>query len=96
MNTTECLNCDTCVELDYTDNMSDEIRPKEYTLIFRFKPCPECNFVTVLEYEVNWRHTLRASEEASNDLIPDKSKEEWMCQRDTVNNISKWKEGDEQ
>jgi hypothetical protein len=96
MNTTECLNCNTRVEIDYTDNMDDEILPNEHTLMFHFKPCPECNFVTVLEYEVNWRYTLRASEEASNELIRDKSKEEWMCQRETMNNISKWKEGDEQ
>ena len=96
MNTTNCLNCNTCVELDHIDNMDAEIRPKEYTLMFYFKPCPECNFVTVLDYEINWQYTMRASEDASNELIQDKSKEEWMCQVLSGFEVDKWTPGDEE
>ena len=83
------------MELDYTDNMSDHLFPDEDAITLHFHPC-SCGFVTVLESLADWRWTLQASEEASNELIHDRTKEGWMCQRQTMNHISKWTEGDEE
>lgn len=75
--------------------MSDFLFPDEETITFHFKPCV-CGFVTVLEYLANWRYTLQSSEDASNELIHDRTKEGWMCQRNSVIDIDKWTEGDEE
>ena len=97
MKTTDCLNCEETVYLDYTDgDISDwggHGNPHEYgSVSFRFKPCT-CGFVTVLEYIINWGYSLQASEEASNELITDRNKEGWSAHMTSPQqSIEKWSE----
>ena len=97
MKTTDCLNCEETVYLDYMDGDAGEWgghgNPHEYGYVsFRFKPCT-CGFVTVLEYPINWHYSLRASEEASNELITDRNKEGWSAHMTSPQqSIEKWSE----
>lgn len=77
--------------LNYADNMDGHIEYDEHTLMFHFHPCKACGFVTVLDYLIKWDWTLKASEEASNELV-DKAKEGWSCYSDTKRVIEKWSE----
>ena len=72
---TDCLNCEETVYISSIDNMDYEIDPRNYGIIMTFHPC-ECGFVTVLDYLINNRYTLRASKEASNELA---GKEIWYA-----------------
>lgn len=96
MKTTDCLNCEEKVYLDYTDGDMDDWaghgNPHEYGCVtFRFKPCT-CGFVTVLEYIINWNYSLRASREASNESL-DNSKEGWSAHMEAPTQfIEKWSE----
>ena len=95
MKTTNCLNCEETVYLDYTDGDMDEWGGHsnlDYQHVtFRFKPCT-CGFVTVLEYTLDWNYTLRISQEASNELITDRTKESWDAGMRTEQYIEKWSE----
>lgn len=97
MKTTDCLNCEETVYLDCMDGDAGEWGghgdPHEYGHVtFRFKPCT-CGFVTVLEYTINWRYSLQASEEASNELITDPDKEGWSAGMTSPKQyIEKWSE----
>ena len=92
--TTDCLNCGETVYLDYTDNMDDHIEYDSNTIMFTFHPCKACGFVTVLDFLIKWDWTLRASEEASNELV-DRTKEGWSCYTDKKRIIEKYSEEEE-
>ena len=95
MKTTNCLNCEETVYLDYTDGDMDEwgghSNLDHQHVTFRFKPCT-CGFVTVLEYILDWGDSLSTSEEASNELITDRTKEGWDAGMSTGRYIEKWSE----
>ena len=100
MKTTNCLNCEEKVYLDYMDGDMDAWEGHselDYQCVtIRFKPCT-CGFVTVLEYILNWNYSLRASQEASNELIADRNKEGWSAYMTSPSqHIEKWTEGDEE
>ena len=73
---TDCLNCEESVHINYIENIDDEISPTDYCITMTFNKC-KCGFVTVLEYEMNTRWSLKASEEASNQAA---NKQIWSAQ----------------
>ena len=87
---TDCLNCDESVDIDFIDNMDDEVSPLDNTITMTFKPCKACGFVTVLEYLWHKRYTMQSSEAASNEHA---GKNTWYCQ--VTNDIDIGKEEDE-
>jgi len=96
MKTTDCLNCEETVYLDYMDGDAGEWEGhsnlEDQHVTFRCKPCT-CGFVTVLEYILNWNYSLNASEEASNELITDRNKEGWSAYMTSPQqSIEKWSE----
>ena len=82
---TDCLHCGESVDIATIENMDDEISPTDYCITMTFNPC-KCGFVTVLEYDMNKRYTLKASEEASNDLA---GKTIWYAHEQSVTHVGK-------
>ena len=62
----ECHKCDEHVRVAIIENLLD-IAPRDYGIVLRCDPCPECGIVNVYEYVANDRYSLQETVQATNE-----------------------------